>query len=53
MWQFFTVDKIDVNVCNFTLCNASVSREGKTAKIFTTSNTMNYIRKANPVLMNW
>lgn len=47
-WKYFKVNPNDKTVCSCALCNATISRGGKTAKTFTTSNMMNHLKKFHP-----
>lgn len=51
VWKYFKVDKDNKTICKCILCNVSISRGGKTAKTFTTSNMMNHLKKFHLVEM--
>src|ERR1700755_1923152 len=44
-WKYFDVHPKDNNKCIFKLCKATISRGGKSAKSYTTTNMFNHIKK--------
>ena len=48
VWKYFSINDKDKTTCICNLCKAVISRGGKSAKTFTTSNMMNHLRKKHP-----
>lgn len=51
IWEFFEVLKNDKTNCKCNLCGVRISRGGKSAKTFTTTNMMNHLKKVHPIAM--
>jgi hypothetical protein len=47
-WNYFKVNPKDKSVCVCNLCDTIISRGGKTAKTFTTTNMMNHLKEFHP-----
>jgi hypothetical protein len=47
-WKYFKVNSKDKTVCKCNLCDTIISRGGKTAKTFKTTNMMNHLKKFHP-----
>jgi hypothetical protein len=47
-WKYFKVNPKDKTVCICNLCDTIISRGGKTAKTFTTTNMINHLKKFHP-----
>jgi hypothetical protein len=47
-WKYFKVNPKDKTACICTLCDTFISRSGKTAKTFTTTNRINLLKKFHP-----
>ena len=47
-WKFFDVDQKDQSKAVCKLCEASISRGGKSSKTFTTTNMLNHLKKIHP-----
>jgi hypothetical protein len=47
-WKYFKVNPKDKTVCICSFCDTIISRGGKTAETFTTTNMMNHLEKFHP-----
>lgn len=47
-WKYFDVNPKNQNTSACKLCQAIISRGGKSAKTFTMTNTLNHLRKVHP-----
>ena len=48
IWNYFEIFADDERFCICNLCSERVSRGGKTAKTFNTTNLIEHIRKKHP-----
>ena len=49
-WKYFDVNPKNKNTAVCKLCQAIISKGGKSAKTFTTTNMLNHLRKIHPKL---